>query len=272
MFAFQLVMVGLVLNLLIPLRFGDVFRAIMLRKYLGVPYGTAGASLVTERFFDVITLSILFAVAAIGVSLPGYLVPVLGFFLAVAVFGGVGIFFVALYQEQVLKQISRLSRFQRPIVQKLTGFMTDFTVGLSPIKNSKTLSKAWGYSFAIRIAEVFAIGFVLLSLDIDIGIRGFTLVNSLTMLGFAIPSGPGAIGSFELLARIGIETFAVEPARALFGAVSIHGIHIVSTLVVGGLATIFIIRRVRRSGISLNLLTGDQEPDDETSNDSPSPV
>jgi len=259
LFLFQIVMIGLLLNLLIPLRIGDVFRGVVLRKHLDISYGVAGASLITERIFDVLTLALLFAVVAAGVSLPGYLIPVLGVFVAITVLGTTVLFLIAIFPQQVVKQTQRMSKAKRPIVKHLSTFVTDFVVGLAPTVTLKKQSELWVYSFAIRLAEVGAVAAALLAVNIDIGISGFVLVNSLTMLGLAIPSGPGAIGSFELLARMAIETFAVQPSTSLFGAVTIHAVHIVTTLIFGGIATLLAIRRIRSAGISLSTLTMGQE-------------
>jgi hypothetical protein len=261
---FQLVMVGLLLNLLIPLRAGDFFRAVVLRKKLDIPYGEVGASLVAERLFDVITLAIVFAVFALGVSLPGYLIPVLAGFTLVAVVGAIVVFAVALFQDRLLRQISKWENARMKLVQKLSAFLSDFVVGLSPIKNNRNMAEAWGYSFAVRFAEIAAIGLVLMALDINIGVKGFALVNSLTMLGLAIPSGPGAVGSFELLARIGIETFDVAASQSLFGAVFIHAIHIVATLAVGSVASVLMYRQLKRMGIALRSVTSSFESDEDS--------
>ena len=52
-------------------------------------------------------------------------------------------------------------------------------------------------------------------------------------MGLIIPSGPGAIGSFELLSVVVFTVYAVDRSVALSTAVVVHGMGIGVTVIVG---------------------------------------
>ena len=88
-------------------------------------------------------------------------------------------------------------------------------------------------SMFIRLAEVISVVLAVASTGIDFPLRASALLNSVVTLGLLIPSGPGAIGSFELLSVIVFEAFEIGRSAALTGALVFHGMGIAVTVVTG---------------------------------------
>jgi hypothetical protein len=60
-----------------------------------------------------------------------------------------------------------------------------------------------------------------------------TAVTSVTALGMAVPSSPGYIGVFEILARETLVLFGMSPGPALSYALTAHGISYVTLTILG---------------------------------------
>jgi uncharacterized protein (TIRG00374 family) len=245
------IMIGYLVNALLPLPSGDVARMFLLRGHSGLSASSAAATIVAERGLDVLTLIVLFIAAGVGVALPESMFT---FFVLAGVMTLVIVAMLVLVavREDRLRDWAarRLLGSPAAIVNRLGDLFVRFVEGLHPLRNVRSMSAALALSLMIRATEILAIVFALGSIGVRIAAQGYVLVNSLVMLGLAIPAGPGAVGSFELFGRIGLGAFGVSATAGLVGAIAIHSVALLMNVVFGALATLkesMAFRRARRS-------------------------
>src|SRR5439155_8503265 len=84
---FRTLIIGLMVNDLVPLRLGEVARVFLLARNASVPVGTSLASIVVERVFDGVALTALLGLGIVLSGQTGWLLPLAG--------GSTGLFAVA---------------------------------------------------------------------------------------------------------------------------------------------------------------------------------
>ncbi len=62
--AFHPMMIGFMINCVLPGRLGEIVRPVLLRQKEGIPFGTGLATVAAERFFDLLFMVILFTLVA----------------------------------------------------------------------------------------------------------------------------------------------------------------------------------------------------------------
>ena len=75
------------------------------------------------------------------------------------------------------------------------------------------------------------------SLGVDLSPAGAMFVAGITVLGTAIPSAPGYIGTFELAASAAARSLGVPPDQALAFALLVHALTVLP-LALGGAASL----------------------------------
>ena len=231
---YSAIMIGYLANLALPLRAGDVVRLAVIRKSSGLAPAPATASIIAERLLDIVTLAIVLGAVSIGVALPGYLWPLIaavtvGSFVLLIGMIGAGAFNRRLRRQIVGRGRRSKSRSTRLVYTLLTMFVR----GLEPMADRRVLIQSLVLSFLVRLAEVVSVVFAVAAVGIDFTFQASALYNSVVTFSMLIPSGPGAIGSFELMSVVVFSIYEIDRSLALAGAVVFHGMGIAVTVIVG---------------------------------------
>lgn len=224
--AFQALVVGFTVNNLLPARLGEFVRALLLKRWCGVHYGSTLASVVIERILDGLALAalLLVALALVPMPAPGYL---LGIGLLVGgAFAGVALLLaLTAWRHEAINALAgwlarRLPARLGALVQRAAA---KFLEGLHLVHDARRLAGlaalsllAWtselGLFYVLMFAFPMPASFALAAL-------GGTSANFATL----IPSSPGYVGTFDAaLVRVLVDTASLSLELATAYTLLVH--------------------------------------------------
>ena len=256
--------VGYMANNVLPMRLGELVRSYYLARREPVSASTALATILVERVFDGIALLFLLAVAALFLPVAGLAehvsdavrVPV-----SVVVVAAVAPFLAALTLMVVaalrpLGFLRVLSFFTGRLPQRVTGMvdglLSRFVEGFRGLDRPRRLAALLLWSLPVWLAEAVVFYLVAVGFGIDdhfssmgLLMAAMLVATSLSNLATAVPSSPGSVGPFELLAALALEFLGVE--RDLASAYALV-LHVVLLLPVAGIGILHLVTRGVRLG------------------------
>lgn len=227
---------GYLLNNFLPFRLGEIGRAFLLsRKSGGMKFSEIIPTIVIERTVDLIFSAMIFLF-----SLP-YVVnsessPILGYVIGgVMVFGLVMMYVLAHNNRWALDLFHKLSaRF--PSLQKVGGsFLESFFQGLG------VLTDGWLF---IRFLFWMTLNWAIALLAYYLMILAFfpqaqwlwgIFGLGMAAFGGAIPSAPGAVGTFEGAVVFALTRFTPDESTALAAALTMRMYNYLNSGIIGGL-------------------------------------
>ena len=229
---FPVVVIGYMANNLLPMRLGEVVRSYYLGEREDVSKSSALATIFIERVFDALTLLLFVAVVALFVPVSGVaagfgalsgVAPAL--LAAVLVLPFVAAFVVMLLFSRLPGRTRALavammkplpSRFPR---ERAVHIIDYFLAGFAPLSSLRMIGllfalsvPVWGFELGLFYLIGFSFGFHEIYDNLWHLAAAMALVTALANIGSSIPSSPGGIGLFELIAR---ETLVLLPLAAV---------------------------------------------------------
>ena len=229
---FPVVVIGYMANNLLPMRLGEVVRSYYLGERENVSKSSALATIFIERVFDALTLLLFVAVVALFVPVSGVaagfgalsgVAPAL--LAAVLVLPFVAAFVVMLLFSRLPGRTRALavammkplpSRFPR---ERAVHIIDYFLAGFAPLSSLRMIGllfalsvPVWGFELGLFYLIGFSFGFHEIYDNLWHLAAAMALVTALANIGSSIPSSPGGIGLFELIAR---ETLVLLPLAAV---------------------------------------------------------
>ena len=211
--ATEAIYAGLFVNELMPAKPGELLRAYLVGRWLQLRLPAVLGSIVTERIFDGLWLSIALTVTASLVPLPKPFVRI-----------GV-IFILVLATVAIVVSVLAIGRLQVPLLS------------------------AWRHALASRNGVIAFAGSGLLlfgqMLAFWCSLRGFGLPLSLLVamatvvviqLGTAIPNAPGNVGTYQLACVAGLTLFGVDKTTATAFSIVVFVLLTVPVWCGGGIA------------------------------------
>jgi uncharacterized protein (TIRG00374 family) len=232
---FGALMMGLAVNVSLPLRPGDALRVYLVGHVYRAGASRVLGSVVLERFFDVATILFLGGFVALRVPLPG---PMRSALVGTAALVGVAVIalvFFAILSRPISAFLGRMtaaSRATAVIASQMTEFAKALAIGRSPVRWGGVVIASllgWAFYSMAMIACGMAFG-------IPYPVIGGLLMTVLTNLGGMIPSSPGSIGVYHALAVLALSAARTSQGPALAVAVASHALIVVIQLAAGVLA------------------------------------
>ena len=217
---FSSMMVGYTVNTLLPARLGEVARVYLLQKRAGVPAGRTLSTIVVERLMDVATVVLILGVALLAVDLPDWMRSSVLLGTALLVAGLAALLAIAYLPRRVLLS----ARAFAPVVERLPFRGTieaGFALLVEMVRTRRGLW-AFGWSLPSWACVVAGTHVILLGFGFDVPIWASMVLVGATTLGMTIPSSPGYVGVFHLLAAEALELFGVGESPAETAALLIH--------------------------------------------------
>lgn len=196
---FPLVVIGFMVNNLVPGRLGIVARAYILGEKEGVSKMATAGTMVVEQLFDGLTLVLFAAVIALFVPLTGLLQQTVsvaaGLFLAALVL----IFVLAASRKLTDLAIGIVLRLLPRRWRKTVGlWLAHLVVGLAIMRSPKRLALILAVSMAVWVCESGLFYLVSLSFGLQQPFHVMVLVTSIASLSWAlIFVAPGGVGPFD---------------------------------------------------------------------------
>jgi uncharacterized protein (TIRG00374 family) len=222
-------------NAVLPARLGEPIRALIASRRERIGFTESLGSVLLERLIDVATLAPIALLAAILVGAPSWAIQV-----ASVVAIGSGAVVVLLATSGVGPLIRLADRFglgRREAVRSLAARFAS-TVGGAHRRGAILVAVA--ISSASWLLDGASFWLAAQALGLDVGYAGALLISGITVLGTAVPSAPGYVGTFELAAASVAGALGVSGEAALALAVIAH-VMTLGPMALGGAVSMMII-------------------------------
>lgn len=225
--------IGYFANTLLPARLGDLARAALAGRSLGIPQLATLGTIVVERLTDGLTILALVIVLGLVVTGASTLV---GTAVVLAVAGAAA----AVVLLIVLLVAHRLRLHETRRGAALVAFIRRIAIGATALRSPAAFVTVIGYTLA---AFGLAVG-AFLATSAAVGITVTPLQAAVVMGGLAlstaIPAAPGAIGTYEFVGVAILTSFGVAPEAALATVLLVHAIALLVPSL-AGLATAWVL-------------------------------
>ena len=260
--AFHPLMIGFLVNCVLPGRLGEVARPVILRKRENFPVSSGLATVAAERVFDIGLLIILFAVVLATVPIRSDLYIAFGkhrldretlemiaggmLKLSLVLFAGIVLVTVDKTRELINRFIqgfpallffltaSGRSRLQRGISRPLVRIVDNVAEGFTLIRYPKKLIVCIVLSIVIWYLSALSIYIMALGCP-GIGLTFLELTAMMVIICFfiALPSVPGFWGIWEAAGVFALSLFGVSANDAIGFTLANHAVQMVPVIVVG---------------------------------------
>ena len=212
---FRSTVIGFGALALLPIRVGDVIRPYLLARQERMPVTSVFATVVMERVLDLVAVLALLAIYVWGFAgeasfPPRLLNPIkVSATIAAGVAGTllVIMWILATHPERIGGLAAALARV---LPGKLSGrvgnLASTFSSGFAAARNARQLFLAVTWSFALWILIATQAWTVTIAFGIPMPYPGSFLLQSMLVIGVAVPT-PGGVGSFHEAYRLGVTTF-----------------------------------------------------------------
>lgn len=214
-------LVGQVVNLVLPMRSGDAARAVWIRPETGTGATEALASVAIEKMWDLLALVVTGALVLVWFPLPAWFAQsTWGTAILLAV--GLLVLFVGLRWRETLLRISASllaylpAQWDEAVLLRLNRFAD----GLESIRRPDTSSAALAWTVLTWVLGAVANFAVLAAFNIPSVIAAFFLLAALMVSG-AVPI-PGRLGIFEGTTVVSLALFGIPNELALTVGVILH--------------------------------------------------
>lgn len=228
------VLAGLAGNYVLP-HFGEIARAVLASRQLGVPPSAFLGSIAIERFFDflallVIVLAVLLPLGGIDDDIRAASFAVAG--LCALLLAGVVLF---LFRTEACIGIAR--RVAMPFSGKLADMavyhLGQARLGLGAIGAPRLLARIFGWSVLQWVAILGCVVFSLRAVDAPVTVAGAVSVLLLNVIGLTLPAAPGHVGTVQLAFIAGLTPFGVPHEEAFAASVIYNVLMVVPTVILG---------------------------------------
>jgi uncharacterized protein (TIRG00374 family) len=228
------VLAGLAGNYVLP-HFGEIARAILAGRQLGVPPSALLGSIAIERFFDflallVIVLAVLLPLGGIDHEIRVASLAVAGF--CAALLAGVLVF---VFRTEACIRLARgmLAPFSRKLAGKAAYHLRHARVGLGAIAAPRLVTRIFGWSLLQWVTILGCVVFSLRAVDAPVSLAGAVSVLLLNVIGLTLPAAPGHVGTVQLAFIAGLAPFGVAVEEAFAASVIYNVLMVAPTVILG---------------------------------------
>jgi uncharacterized protein (TIRG00374 family) len=221
---------GMALNNVLPLRAGDVARAVGFRAQLQLYPSQVFGTLVVERLCDLLTLLVFFYIGLLVAGLtavPEQFVTTMSWLvgLSLAMLVVVAVFGPAI-EQVAMTWLRRLETADaEPSSPKggrrLLGAVVKLMGAVSIIRSPQLALRLVLFSVLVWLCEGGMFAVVAAGLGIDVWAAPWFALTTGT-LGTLVPGMPGHVGTFDYFAILGLLAFGVDQPSAAFFALTVH--------------------------------------------------
>lgn len=227
---------SIALNNVLPLRLGDLVRALVFPVAIGLSRVTATGSLLIERLVDLLTL---LAVLGVGLAYSGKLdvplwLPEVA--MGLSIFGGLALLMVFLFSGLIASWLeSSLVSRATTVPGRVALLVATLLRSVESMSRLKALLAVFGLSILVWLGEAGLFLSLLHGFGFDAGLSVAVIVMAIATLSTLVPSSPGYVGPFHLAAYAAITMLGGTPEQAAGFAVLSHLTLWVPTTLAGAL-------------------------------------
>jgi len=218
-------------NAVLPARLGEPMRAVIASRREGIGMTEALGSVLVERLIDIAMLAVVGFAAALLVAGPAWTIQLLGV-AAVAGIAGMAVL-LTIGLQPLLRLAERIGLLRRPGLRDIAA---RFVATLGGASRRGPLLAAAGISVVTWMLDAGSFWLAARAVGIDLPYAAAAVVAGVSVLGTAVPSAPGYVGTFELAAAGTAGALGVAGAQALALAVVVHVMTLLPLAVGGALS------------------------------------
>jgi uncharacterized protein (TIRG00374 family) len=231
---FSVSAVGFLAIASIPARIGELARPYLISKRSSIKMPSALGTILVERVLDSFTVLTIAVIVLLLADLPSWMIKssIIFFLLALAMF--CFILFLILRRDTALKLINKiLSKLPGKFAHKIDELIHHFIDGFQIVTNIKLLLYLFFLSALVWLVDVLAIYMLLKAFGFTLpAIAAFVIMITL-IVGIAIPTAPGYIGSWHFACVLALSFFGLAKAEALSFAVVYHFLSMAIVVILG---------------------------------------
>lgn len=231
---------SIALNNILPMRIGDVVRALVFPSAIGIGRITAMGSLVMERLVDLMTLLACLVVGLAVTSrakIPEWLI---GTAVALAITGSIVLILVFFFSGCLSRWVGRWVHKTPPSKrERMLQALRDLLEGFEAMSRFPVLLTLLALSMLIWAGEAGLFWSLLRGFGLEAGAGAVVVVMAIATLSTLVPSSPGYVGPFHLAAFSAVTMLGGTSAQAASFAVLAHLGVWLPTTVAGALALLF---------------------------------
>ena len=240
---FHALNLGYLLNNVLPLRAGEVLRAVIVARRGKRSVGGTITTVVVERLFDLAAVVVLFGVVMVAFPFPNWL-RAAGGALALVTIGALVVGYLLSSQSENLENWLK-RRFPDPNTTpaKIASKTVHVIEGFSVLRSRTALFHVSWSTMVLMLQYVLVMKIVLESFQMldgtypELASHGAwvqsAVITVITSLGFAIPSAPGGIGTYHAAVLLALSWFGVSQGLAVVFAATIHAVNYVTLNIAG---------------------------------------
>jgi uncharacterized protein (TIRG00374 family) len=220
-------------NYVFPLRAGEVMRAVSIGQTQNISKAAALGSIVLERVFDGVVLSLTPFLLLAAVELPPWVMRVNVGLLALYVIGLVAL--VIATQRRWTEAWTVRATVLLPIrfAQRARSISTEFLQGMNGITHTGALFPVLLLSFVCWFFHGLYFFLLFQALDLELSFWAALIIQMVIGLGVILPAAPGYIGNFEYFTVLGLALFGITQETAFAYALLAHIFQFIPVTAVG---------------------------------------
>lgn len=216
-------LIGFMANDVLPLRAGELIRVYALSRLASVRISTVLATVVLERVWDTVGVSILLVVLLLNFPIPAWLVQV-----NLVIFAG---------SILVLVIGGRLSRRGEAgltwLPPRIAAIAGHFIHGFSALHSFSLVVWALVLSVVIWGSLATFYWILLRACGFSLPVSATLMVTVLTVFAAALPAAPGYVGTFQYATVLALSFFAVPKEEALSFSIVAHVAQLLPIIIAG---------------------------------------
>jgi uncharacterized protein (TIRG00374 family) len=225
---YHAIVIGFMANNTLPLRMGEVVRAVAGSRMGGVRFTASLASLAVERLMDVLAVVLLLGIGLFSAGLPADtrvggvgLAPLVMTLGAVAVAGLIAGGLVVAFPAVAESLVRRIVPWPGPAA-RIVGLIEGIAQGMSALRSPRRLASVILWSLAIWLCNAASFYVMFGAFGIDVDFAGALVLQGTIMFLIAVPSSPGYFGVFEAPVKAILGLYGVPAGVAVSYAFTYH--------------------------------------------------
>jgi uncharacterized protein (TIRG00374 family) len=227
------IMIGYMINNVLPLRAGEVARVYVVAHRWGQGFWTTLGTVVVERILDGVTVVLMLGILVLLIPVPAYLqwgalIMLAVNITAVAILAGMA------WHPDLTHRAARWVFRRWPRLQSLVTRVFDrFARGLEGIRAPAHALPLLVWTVAVWVIPAVEAWMVLRALDLSLSWVAPWVVLAFVGVSVSLPSAPGFIGVFHAAAAVALGMFGVARAEAVGYALILHAAQFVPITLIG---------------------------------------
>jgi uncharacterized protein (TIRG00374 family) len=209
--ATQAIYAGLFTNEVLPMRVGEVVRALLVSRWMSVNFSAVVPSMMVERLFDVVWLAVSFGFTALFVPLPENLLEA-GDILGITVLLATAGFVFVILRKRSSESAPKTPRW-KPL-RLVASFLGTLESGLRAIGRSHAVYLSLAVSVLLLLGQILAFWLIMWAYGLRVSFWVGAVVLLIVRVGTALPNAPANLGTYQFFTVVGLALFGVEKTLA----------------------------------------------------------